>query len=336
MSIEERLARDVADVMRAVVVTDADLRLAQTAVNDRISSRRRHDRRRSLSTAAAAAAVVVVLLIGLAAYLVMGGDEKAAPPAGPGPSPTAGIDNHAFFLVGSAPTPELLEGVWRLDNGGVLMRFAAPDLVTFDTSGRLFEGPGIQGRYAIDGDTIVITVDGGPAGCGGQRLAMRASLPSPGTLHLVHTEPGTGACNEAEHARWVMEQVLPAGPIFADLDFSDVRGWQPLTDASQLHGSWAAEGGGYVLELARNGEYHVAAGKGEQVDYGDWSMDGTRLTLVSRPDTVECTAGDRLVLGQLQAVDPGGTTVVRTTVRENTCDAPWAAATWFLIPHGAD
>ena len=93
-SIEERLARDIAEVSRGVVVTDSDLRDARTAIDDRIGSGRQQDRRRS-AFAAAAAAAVVVLLLGLAAYLTIGGEDKAAPPAGPGPSPSPSIDNHA-------------------------------------------------------------------------------------------------------------------------------------------------------------------------------------------------------------------------------------------------
>ena len=335
MSIEERLARDVADVVRGVVVTDADLREAQAAVNDRIHSRRQHDRRRSGVAAAAAAAAVAVILLGVAAYFTFGGADEAAPPAAPGPSTAAAIDHHASFLTGRAPAPELLEGVWRLDNGGVLMRFAAPDLVSWDRTGRLFEDPGVQGRYAIDGENITITVDGGPAGCGGQEIAVRASLPSPGTMHLVYTEPGQGPCNGAEHERWVMEQVLPAGPVFTELDFSGLSGWRPLLDPARLHGTWSAVGGGYALELAANGEYHVATGRGEQVDYGDWELTGSRITLTSRPDSVECSANDRLVLDQVEYLD-AGTTAIRHTAQENTCNAPWADRSWFRIPRASD
>jgi hypothetical protein len=261
-SIEERLVRDIAAVTRGVVVTDSDLRDAQAAVAERIGNVRQQDRRRSAVAVAAAAAAVVVLLLGLAAYLTIGGDDKAAPPAGPGPSSTPSIDNHASFLTGNAPTPDLIEGIWRLDNGGVLMRFASPDLVSWDRGGRLFEDPSVQGRYTIDGDTITITVDGGPAGCGGQHIVMRASVPERGAMRFVFTEPGEGPCNGAKDERWVMEQVLPPGPVFTDFHFAGVRGWQLLRDPTRLHGTWAAVGGGYALELAPNGEYHIAAGRG--------------------------------------------------------------------------
>jgi hypothetical protein len=90
-SIEERLVRDIAAVTRGVVVTDSDLRDAQAAVAERIGNVRQQDRRRSAVAVAAAAAAVVVLLLGLAAYLTIGGDDKAAPPAGPGPSSTPSI-----------------------------------------------------------------------------------------------------------------------------------------------------------------------------------------------------------------------------------------------------
>ena len=71
-SIEERLARDIAEVSRGVVVTDSDLRDARAAVDDRIGSGRQQDHRRR-RLAAAAAAAVVVLLLGLAAYLSRSG-----------------------------------------------------------------------------------------------------------------------------------------------------------------------------------------------------------------------------------------------------------------------
>jgi hypothetical protein len=325
-SVEERLSRDVAAVTGGVVVTESDLRIARDAVMERIDNRRSRGRR--LTVIAAAAAAVLVLILGVVAFQTLGGEAKTAPPADQGPT----SDPFADFLTGRAPTTDRVQGVWRLDNGGVLMRFAPPDLVSFDTSGRLFEDPGVQGRYEIDGDLIIITVDGGPASCAGQEFAMRASLPGPGIMRFVHTQPGTGNCASAQNETWVMEQVLPAGPIFAKYVLSTESGWQPLTDKSALFGSWFAEGGGHVLELARNGEYHVAAGSGEQVDYGEWSLRGSQLTLTSRPDSVECSAFDELVLGGVEYIDPG-TTAIRSTVRKNSCGAPWADAVWILIPH---
>ena len=325
--IEERLARDIATVTGGVVVTESDLRIAREAMAERIDNRRQKLRRGAVIAVAAAA--VLFLVLGVAALQTLGGDAKTAPPADPGPT-TA--DPDVDFLRGDDPTPELVQGVWRLDNGGVLMRFAAPDLVSFDSSGRLFEDPGVQGRYEIDGDLITITVDGGPAGCGGQQLAIRASLPEPGIMRFVHTRPGTGNCAQRQNESWVMEQVLPANRSFAEYVLSTESGWQPLSDKKTLLGSWFAEGGRHVLELAGNGEYHVAAGSGEQVDYGEWSLRGSQLTLTSWPDSVECSASDELVLGGVEYIQPN-TTAIRSTVRKNTCGAAWADAVWILIPH---
>lgn len=325
-SIEQQLIQDIAAVTGGVVVTDSDLRIARGAIDERIDSRRHRSRR--LAVIAAAAAAVLLLIGGLAAVQSMGGDAKTAPPANSNTSPS---DPDAAFLTGSAPTDELVRGVWRLDNGGILMRFAAPDLVTWDDGGRLFEGPGVQGRYAIAGDQITITVDGGPAGCGGQELAMRASLPEPGIMHFVYTRPGTGACFTTPSERWAMERMLPTG-IYGSYTVSGETGWGPLADKSLLHGSWFTEGSEYVIELAPNGNYHVATGSGEQVDYGDWSLQGSRLALTSRPDSVECTVSDQLVLGNVEYVE-FGSTAIRSTVRRNDCGAPWADAVWILIPH---
>jgi hypothetical protein len=333
-TIEERLARDIEAVTRGVVVTESDLRDAWGEIDDRIQSGKRDQRR---TVVASVAAAVIVLVLGVAAFLTLDSDDKAAPPAGPGPTPapSPGSDIHADFLTGAAPTPEGVQGIWRLDNGGVLMRFAPPDLVSFDREGRLFDDPGVQGRYLIEGDLITITVDGGPSGCGGQQIAMRAALPKSGGMHFVFTEPGTGKCDGAKNERWVMEQVLPTSPLIASYDNSTARGWQPVTDDRGLYGTWFAEGGGYVLELSRGGVYHLASGSGEQVDYGAWELEGSRLTLTSWPDSVECSTNDRLVLGSLEAVYPG-TTAMRTTVRENTCGGEWADKAWILIPDEAN
>jgi hypothetical protein len=253
-STEERLARDITAVTGGVVVTDSDLRNARESIDERIESGRPWDRRRTVIEAAAAA--VVVLVLGVTAFLTLDGDDETARPANPGPTTS---DLHAGFLTGSAPTPDLIQGVWRLDNGGVLMRFAPPNLFSFDYQGRLFGNPGVQGTYAIDGDLITVSVDGGPGGCGGQMLAMRASLPEPGALHFVYTQPGTGDCATTDtDERWVMEQVLPTSPTMADLVYSTETGWRPLSDKNALYGSWLAEGGGHVLELNRGGTYYVA------------------------------------------------------------------------------
>jgi hypothetical protein len=37
------------------------------------------------------------------------------------------------------------------------------------------------------------------------------------------------------------------------------------------------------------------------------------------------------VLGDLEHVDPG-TSAIRGTVQENTCNAPWTPKTWYRIP----
>jgi len=329
MSIEERLARDIQAVTRGVIVTESDLRDARAGIDDRIESSR-PDRRRTVVGAAAAA--VIVLVLGAAAFLTLDGDDTAAPPATTGPSPTSGIDNNATFLTGSAPTSDNIRGVWRLDNGGLLMRFAPPDLVTWDRKGRLLESPTVQGRYAIDGDTITIDVDGGAASCGGQRIAMRASVPFEGELRFVFTRPGLSACNGASGERWVMQQVMPTSPDMAQLAFSQEVGWAPVAVESRLHGTWLAEGGGYLLELASNGRYHVVTGKGDPVDGGTWSWRGSRLMLASGPGSPDCSAGDELVLGDLEVEDPG-TAGIRGTVQENGCDAPWTPKTWILIPY---
>jgi hypothetical protein len=327
-SIEERLAKDITAVTGGVVVTESDLRNARDSIDERIESRRQWDRRRAVIEAAAAA--VVVLVLGITAFLTLGGDDETAAPANPGPTTS---DLHAGFLSGRAPTPDLIHGVWRLDNGGVLMRFAPPNLISLDYEGRLFHNPGVQGTYAIDGDLITVSVDDGPDGCGGDQFAMRASVPNPGALHFVFTQAGTDGCTGADKdERWVMEQVLPTSQTWADAVVSGDSGWQPLSDEHTLYGSWLTEGGGHVLEIDPGGSYYVADESAEPIDQGQWSLRGTDLTLTSSAESTTCTKGDRLVLGPVKYVD-SVPSAMRSTVQKNTCGVAWAEAVWILIPH---
>ncbi|RYP83683.1 hypothetical protein EKO23_18170 [Nocardioides guangzhouensis] len=328
-SIEERLARDIAAVTRGVVVTEQDLRNASNAVDERLDTQRRLGRRRTL--AAVAAAAVVLPIVGVGVYRTLG-DDRSAPPAGPAPAPSPSVDVNADFLAGDAPTPDLLQGVWRVDDGVVHLRFSAPDYVASDDRGRLFDDPAVEGRYEIEGDLVTVHVSGGRAGCAGQTFAMRASLPEPGFAHVVHTQPGTGSCSQMRDARWVLEQVAPSKGL-EDLGFSAEPGWGPATGLpGSLYGVWVAERGGHVLEIDPDGSYSVIDESGEPVDRGQWSLRGRGLTLTSSADSSACSAGDRLVWSGLEQVDPG-TTGMRGTVAENTCAAAWADKTWVLVPH---
>jgi len=330
MTIEDRLMRDISTVTRGVIVTDSDLRDAWEDIGDRIQSDKRQHRR---SMVAVAAAAVLVLVLGVGAFLTLDGNDTSAPPAnnGPKPTPNPSVDTHATFLTGGAPTVEDLQAVWRLDNGEVLMRFAPPDLVSFDHDGRLFDNPGVQGRYTLDGDTIRITVDGGPYGCGGREIAMRASVPEEGKLHFVITEQGEGACAGLNDSQLVMERMLPLAG-YEDFFSSRERGWQPVTDSQTLIGTYFAEGGGHLLELDRGNQYHVASGTGEQVDYGEWALERGKLTLTSWPDSVQCSSQDRLVMGNLEFTRPH-TTMIRFDVQRNDCGGGWTPKSWVLIPY---
>jgi hypothetical protein len=346
-AIEERLARDIAAVTGGVVVTESDLQEAREVLEGRID-RGRRERRRILAVAATAA--IVIPVVGFVAFRVWDADDRSAPPVGP--APTTPADTYAGFLTGRAPTPALLEGVWRVDNGTTVLRFSSPDVVSFDNKGELLDDPSIQGTYAIAGDLITVNVDAGSAECAGQTFAMRASLPERGAMRFVHTEPGTGDCTPEfvqvddppgsyDDVSWALEQLLPTGDL-ADFEPSRAPGkWKPMADPNGVDGDWLAEGGGYLLELARDGSYYIAddgrsdvlAGKSTAViDQGQWSLRGTQLTLISSAATLECDQGDHLILSELEHLNTD-TTVVRGTVAQNGCGGDWGLKTWFLIPN---
>jgi hypothetical protein len=151
-------------------------------------------------------------------------------------------------------------------------------------------------------------------------------------MRVVHTRPGTGDCSLPPNESGVLEQVVPTSTSIAEFAVSQLPGWQPLTGKKALYGSWFAEGGGYVLELARDGGYSVVDDSGDAIDRGQWSFRDPDLTLTSGAGTATCNAGDRLVLGGVEYVHPG-TTAIRTSVRQNACGGAWATAVWILIPY---
>lgn len=340
-SIEERLARDIAAVTGDVVVTDSDLRKARDEVEDRIVIDRQRTRRRSGLVVAAAA--VAIPVIGLAAvHMLDSSDNQPTPPSS---SVSTSDEDVEEFLVGRSPTPDRVAGVWRVDNGTVLMQFTADGSFQVDDRGRLFADPGGTGTYAIDGDLITLTVDDGASGCAGQTVAMRASLPEPGSMRFVHTQPGTGNCVPenvivdgapavTDNQWWELEQVLPTkSDYLANLNTSHEKGWEPLTaNKPSLHGDWLAEGGGYVLELAPDGTYFIADESGDLADRGNWWLLPSKdLDLTSSGLDGRCSAGDRLVLGGLEQLNPG-TLVIRGDVLLNNCNAPWTPTAWIQIP----
>ena len=331
-SIEERLAQDIAAVTRGVIMTDSDLLDARNSLDEHIDNKRPPRRRATIVAGVAAAAVVAVL--GVVAFQTLGDDEETAPaPAEPAPTPS---DSDADFLTGDTPTTELVHGVWRVDNGYVAIRFAEPGLVAIDDTGRLFHNPRLQGSYVIDGDLITVTVEGGPAGCEGQELAIRASVPGPGAMRLVSTGAGTGGCSPLRDGRWALEQVLPTNsPYLSEVGFSSEPGFEPVSDTSALVGMWLAEGGGFVLEIDPDGTYYVADDSAEPIDQGRWSLQGSDLTLTSSADSTECTEGDQWVWVGVEQVSPGDSRGMRGTVESNACGGVWASKAWILVPHQA-
>ena len=327
-SIEERLVRDIAAVTGGVVVTDFDLREARDGVLERIERHHRRDRLRTVAVAAVAA--VALVAAGITAVRALRGDDGALQPAGHEPAVS---DPATDYLTGSDPTPQLLQGVWRVDNGDTVVQFDAGGEVRFDRHGTLLSHPTTIGTYALDGDRITVTVTtDGRTQCVGTRFPMRASFPERGAMRFV-PEDTSAACSPLPPiARGALEQVLPASQAVSGLVFSRDPDWHPLSDKALLYGVWTAEGGGHVLEMDPDGTYYVAAGTGEQVDRGSWSFRDSDLTLTSAAGSATCRAGDTLVLGAVEQESPG-TLAVKGTVRRNSCAAPWTPAAWILIPH---
>lgn len=319
-SIEERLQQDIAAVTKGVVVTETDLWDARTAIDERIDTKTRQSRRAVVAMVAAAA--VVVAGVGLGAFQAIGGEEQAITPAGSG-------DIYADYLTGDAPTPELMNGFWRVDNGSTMVRFQADGTVQFSDQGSVINDPVTTGTYAIDGETIAVTVSDAPR-CASSDFTMRVALPERGLVNAVLSEPQFGTCKTVA-TTIALEQVVPAGKMIAGFDNSNQKGWRPVTGSEVLYGDWVAEGGGYLLELDGDGAYYVVDESAEVIDYGEWSFGGSGLSLTSSAGSALCRRGDQFILAGVEQATPG-TTLIRGNVETNACGGGWTPDRWIRIP----
>jgi hypothetical protein len=330
-TIEERLSRDIEAVTGGIVVTDSELQDARVAVEDRIEGGRRRDLRRGLVAAAAVAAVVV----GVATWQGFRSDDATPSPAEPVPTPTLspleGADE--TFLAGDSPTPQLLRGVWRLDNpteSRMLVMFAADGGIRYDDTGRLFDDPLVHGTYDLAGDLITVQVDGGSAQCEGTALALRVAVNEDDGLNLVPVDAAED-CGRPMRHQWVLEQELPTPEgraIYAPPGVASDR----LADREAVVGDWYVGGGGHLLELRVDNTYSLLAGYGDVVDRGSWADDESsdRLTLVSSADSPTCREGDTAVLADPRTGDFGAM-VLRSTVERDDCAIGFAKKAWIKL-----
>jgi hypothetical protein len=323
-SIEARLERDIAAVTKGVVVTERDLVDAQDAIDERLDAGRGRDRRRTIAVVAAAA--VVVAGVGFGAIQTLSEDDATMTPASGG---EPADDVYADFLSGEAPTPENLNGFWRVDNGNTMVRFQTDGTVQFSDQGAVISDPVTIGTYTVVGDTIAVTASDRP-GCVSPEFSMRAALPEPGLANLVLAEPQFGTCATVA-TTIALEHVLPDNGRFEDFTSSGIRAWQPVTDEKVVLGDWMAEaGGGYLLEIADDETYYVADDSGDVVDNGAWRIRRSALELFSRTESPRCEEGNMLILGNLEYSN--SETALRGTVDQNDCGGRWTPASWMQIP----
>lgn len=274
----------------------------------------------------AAAVGVLAAIAGVTAFAVMNDDEPSS-----SKSPDPPFDPHASFLVGEPPTGEQVQGVWRVDNGAQVWLFHQDGTFGFTEVGNIYTTPSLAGTWTLSGEELTLTATSTTQdGCIGDFFRLRASIPEPGLMRFVQTDVSTAGCSPISPRQGVLEHLLPA-ETSTDLVFSTVPGFEPLTDRKILPGFWLAEGGGYGLELNKNGEYVVADESALPVDHGSWSYVDGDLVLTSDKSSSECDAGDRLVLSGVQWVNPG-TDAIRGRTTQNACGVPWTPAAWFLIP----
>jgi hypothetical protein len=328
-SVEEQLVQEIAAVTREIVVTDAELLEARQELSKRIDTDRRWSR--VLLAAGLAAAAAVIAVAGVIAVETLGGADARPQPLNTPSAPSVSKQD-ADWLIGDPPTTASLNGVWRVDDDAVLMRFSEDGRVWFSDRGRLYGHPSTMGTYEVAGYEITITTtNDADSGCVGQKSVLRASMFELGILRYAFS--GDTDCAPVPYGRQDLEQALPTSEA---LIFRNENGWRPLPADTELDGDFIAEGGGYILELNRGGDYFVASAFGDVVDRGRWNRQARTLTLTTTTSagTPTCAEGSKLVLRGLETLNPG-TVVFRGRTAENTCNAPWTPTGWLLIPDGS-
>jgi hypothetical protein len=324
--VEELLRRDVARVVGDVQVTETELRQAREGVDELIVERRRRDRGRLVAGIVAAAVVLPVLGVTASRALETDGSPSPAEQPDPADSLPAIADG---FLDGEVPTSETLGGVWRVDNGTVVMQFSPSGDFALDNRGRLFDRPALTGAWSVDDGVVSVVVEGGTAGCAGDDFELQARVPRANTLNVAHLRPGSSGCVLLQESRWVLEQLLPTNN-YADFVGGPQRMEPFEAEGADMSGVYFLEGGRYLLELDRGRTYSVV-GESGRVDSGTWSVGDGRLELTSAGVDGRCEVRDRLAWEPLLKADPG-TPMYRGTVATNDCKAPWAVDAWFRVP----
>ena len=309
-------------------MTNSDLRDARDELDARISGRRARDRRLVL----VAVAVAVAVVAGIAGWKALGSEEpdpapKASTGADAPPRPPELSSGDEAFLSGDPLTPELLEGVWRLDNptdSRMLLGFTADGSVRYDDTGQLTGTPVMSGTYAIEGDRITVEADGGQAGCSGRTLEFRGAMNSTGVVHLIPVDAEPYGCGRPLRRQWVLERLMPPH-VYADFVIPPGRRWDPVAGPDALLGTWLASSAKYVIELLPDGSFTTLGGAGEMIDRGTWTTgDATRqVTLVSAADSPSCRVGDTFRLLHLRARDIGAL-ALQGDLERNDCNlVPW-------------
>jgi hypothetical protein len=298
---------------------------------------------RRVVVASVAAAVVVVAVI--AVWLGFSDGEDALEPAGTAPSSApSGADteltaDEEAFLAGEAPTPELLAGVWRLDNpttSRMLYSFTADGQISYDDTGQLSAAPLVSGTYTIEDDVITVAIESGLADCAGQSLLVRAAVNDTGGLNVLpSTATQAGSCGIPIRPQWVLERILPASEdLEGGLTVPEGAGWDPPPDADAVAGDWLDSTGTVIVELRPDGTYTALMGHGEVADLGTWTLDAaaSELSMVSAGDTGDCAKGDQVVLDKLRQKDVGAL-VLQADAQRNECGLLWTGnGGWLLAP----
>ncbi len=332
--IEEAFIQEVEAATSGIVTTEPELREARAELARRVDVRRQRDRRVAVAAVAASAAV----LLGVGAWQVFQDDPEKLSPVGPVTGPSASADPEVdAFLSGGAPSPQLLQGLWRLDNPAesrMLFIFTADGHVTYDDTGQLTGNPLVSGTYDVEDDVITVRVDGGRSGCEGRTMTWRAAMPDQGDLaNIVPVDADPTSCDRPLRTLWALERLLPPD-TYAGIIVREGRDWDSLSSKEALLGTWLSGEARYAIELRQDDTYSMLAGAGEVVDRGTWVIanSGSTLVLTSSADSPSCQAGDQLIVSELRARDTGALNV-QGDLQRNDCDlVPWLGWVQMAAP----
>jgi hypothetical protein len=260
------------------------------------------------------------------------GQTSTAPSSAPFGS-ESGAALPSATVEGMAPMAEALLGIWLLQPGDTLLRFASDGTFAINNGEPLAVDPDRTGTYSIEGTTMRFLQEAKTDCPGGSVDVWTVGLLENGLLRGMIIEspcpPGPGA-----HGVWV--RISPDSVLERDL--TPGTGSPTVASAGNIIGHvWIVDGTSTLLSLNDDGTY-AWDDRGlldtRPADAGRWELNGQSLSLISGVASGICADGDATALADGEVFVPADASFLRiwrATATDDPCHRLEGEVTLTLV-----